>query len=81
MEQYTYITFRSVHEAMKAESALKTGGFAFQTVPVPREIRPDCGIALRLRRKVRNAVFEYMAKQGILYSAIVELESERKKMP
>jgi len=41
-------TFRTSHEALRAEQTLKGGGLAVELIPVPRQIRGDCGFCLLL---------------------------------
>lgn len=38
--------FRSIHFVLKAEKALKKRGIGVETIPVPRQISSDCGIAI-----------------------------------
>lgn len=42
------LTFRSVHDALKADKALRLIGLAPDLIPVPREIASDCGFCLVL---------------------------------
>lgn len=69
---FAYITFRSVHDAMKAEADLQADGFQFETVPVPRRIRTDCGIALKVDCNDRHKIEERMIQRKIRYTQIVE---------
>jgi hypothetical protein len=39
-------TFRSSHAALRAEQALKGEDLAVELIPVPRQIRSDCGFCL-----------------------------------
>ena len=36
----------SVHETMRAEETLRTRGVRCRTIPKPRVVRADCGLAL-----------------------------------
>jgi hypothetical protein len=38
--------FSSIHFVLKAEKVLKKDGLTVETVPVPRRISSDCGIAV-----------------------------------
>jgi hypothetical protein len=42
------ILLESVHQVLRAEKLLKGKGMEVDLVPVPREIRSDCGVALEL---------------------------------
>ena len=71
--EFLYITFQSVHDAMRAECFLTEAGFEFQTVPVPREIRPDCGIAIRFELHQRSMVESFLKTQEIHYADLVQV--------
>lgn len=51
------ITFFGSHHALRAESVLKKKGFKAVLIPGPREISPNCGVALR---------FDYTAKEDVI---------------
>ena len=55
----------SIHNVMKAEKILKTGKIAFDTIPVPREISSDCGMAI-----VTDAAGVIRVKQALLKNGI-----------
>ncbi|MFP4057356.1 MAG: DUF3343 domain-containing protein [Candidatus Brocadiia bacterium] len=40
------LLFPSIHHVLAAEQALREAGVGFELVPVPREISPDCGMAV-----------------------------------
>lgn len=45
----TYILiFNSVHRVMKAEKTLKMAQINFKTIPVPRKLSSDCGLAIKI---------------------------------
>lgn len=47
MDQYNYMTFKSVSYAMKVESELKKHTIQYKIIPVPRSISSSCGLCLR----------------------------------
>ena len=51
------ISFFASHHAIRADTLLKRGGLASQLVPGPRELSPNCGVALR---------FEYARREHAL---------------
>ena len=51
------VTFYGSHHALKAESVLKKEGLKAVLIPGPREISPNCGVALR---------FEYILKDEVV---------------
>jgi len=40
------LIFQSIHHVLAAEKALKAAGIPPDLVPVPKEISPDCGMAI-----------------------------------
>ncbi len=42
------LLFPSIHHVMAAEAALRADGIEPDLVPVPKEISPDCGMAITL---------------------------------
>jgi len=62
--------FSSIHFVLKAEKLLKKTGLAVETIPVPRKISADCGIAISFSAgdvpKVRELLEEKKVRlQGI----------------
>jgi len=50
------ISFFASHHAIRAETVLKRHGHAARLVPGPRELSPNCGVALRFEYAERDAV-------------------------
>ncbi len=52
----------SIHNVMKAEKVLRSHDVLFDTIPVPKEISADCGMAILVaqgdRQKVLNILVE-----------------------
>lgn len=42
------LIFNSVHKVMKAEKLLKISSIPSKTVPVPRKLSSDCGLAIKI---------------------------------
>jgi hypothetical protein len=42
------LVFRSVHDVLKAEARLKELGYAVRLIPTPKQVNPDCGLALQI---------------------------------
>jgi hypothetical protein len=45
-KQVVVFILPSIHHVLKAEKLLKTTTIPFDLVPVPKEINPDCGMAV-----------------------------------
>ena len=44
-------TFRTSHDALRAEREVRTRGIEAELIPVPREIASDCGFCLLMQEK------------------------------
>lgn len=64
------LTFDSVHQALKAERALRGAGFNVVAVNVPRRLSSDCGIALKFDAAVETEIIKVMTKDNITYKGI-----------
>ena len=47
MNEFGYITFKSVSSAMKFEAAIKNFNMKVKIIPVPRSISSSCGMCIR----------------------------------
>jgi len=45
-EPRVLLIFPSIHHVLAAEAALKAAGVPAELVPVPKEINPNCGMAI-----------------------------------
>jgi hypothetical protein len=58
------ITFFGSHHAIRAEGVLKKNGFTAVLIPGPREISPNCGVAVRFdfnrKEEVSRLLHEHM---------------------
>jgi hypothetical protein len=59
------ISFFASHHALRAEAVLKRAGFSVQLVPGPKELSPNCGVALRFEYARRAAVLARLAEQRV----------------
>jgi hypothetical protein len=64
------ITFFGSHHALRAESVMKKGGLAVRLVPGPREISPNCGVALRFAYDHREEALALLAAGSVQYEAV-----------
>jgi len=46
--RYFILIFESTHHVLKAEKLLTGMGIKFDSLPIPKEISSDCGIAIRI---------------------------------
>ena len=57
--------FNSAHRVMKAESLLKSRGFAILLIPAPRQMMTDCGLALRFGPEIRAVVLRTLEEEQL----------------
>lgn len=70
MNQYNYMTFKSVSYAMKVETALKKCGVNFKIIPVPRSISSSCGLCVRFHKEDMEKFKEIIEKNSLVYDNI-----------
>ena len=59
------ISFFASHYAIRAETVLKRSGLASQLVPGPKELSPNCGVALRFEYAQRENVMTLLAAKKV----------------
>ena len=59
------ISFFASHHAIRAETVLKRHGHAARLVPGPRELSPNCGVALRFEYARRDAVLALLGDHRV----------------
>jgi len=55
------LIFQSIHQVLAAEQALSAAGVAHDLVPVPKEINPNCGMAVTVAPAGRAAALAALA--------------------
>jgi hypothetical protein len=75
------VTFYASHHAVRAEKVLSRGGFRVLLVPGPREISPNCGVALQFEYGQADAVRDLLSQNKVQIEAIhhyaVEVSDEQ----
>lgn len=59
------ISFFASHHAIRADVLLKRSGLPSRLVPGPRELSPNCGVALRFRYAQRDEVLAVLAGKRV----------------
>ena len=57
------LIFRSIHDVLAAERALVAAGVAAELVPVPKEINPNCGMAVIVAPGDRSRALEAVGER------------------
>lgn len=65
--------FNSTHRVMKAESILKARGLQMLLIPAPRQLRTDCGLAIRFDEEYREAVMSTLQQEKLLPEFVARL--------
>ena len=64
------ISFFASHHALRAEAVLKRNGLAAKLIPGPRELSPNCGVALRFNYTERETVLVLLAAKSVRIDGI-----------
>ena len=64
------ISFFASHHAIRAETVLKRQGHVAKLVPGPRELSPNCGVALRFEYVRRDEVLPLLAEHRVLIDGV-----------
>ena len=59
------ISFFASHYAIRAETVLMRAGFASKLVPGPKDLSPNCGVALRFAYAQRDDVVAALAAKNV----------------
>ena len=59
------ISFFGSHHAIRADTLLTRAGFASHLIPGPKELSPNCGVAVRCEYARREDVLAYLAAKKI----------------
>ncbi len=70
------VTFFASHHAMRAEKVLKKNGLAAILVPGPREISPNCGVALQFEYRCQEQVRVLLTQNKVQFEAIHQYRME-----
>lgn len=65
--------FNSTHRVMKAESMLKARGLQMLLIPAPRQLKTDCGLAIRFDEEYREALMNTLEQEKLLPEFIARL--------
>ena len=76
------VTFFASHHAMRAEKVLVKAGLTVALVPGPREISPNCGVALQFEyiytERVRTLLAENKVQIEGMHHYQIELPAPKK---
>ena len=70
------VPFFASHHAVRAEKVLKKNNFAVMLVPGPREISPNCGVALQFEYRLSDSVEQMLKKKKVQIEATHQYQVE-----
>ncbi len=69
-QQIGVVTFFSSQHAMSAEEALKNKGYQVSLMPGPKDISPNCGVALQFEPEKKAEVEAILKEADVLFEAV-----------
>ncbi len=66
------ISFYASHHAIRADKVLREDGFTVTLIPGPRELSPNCGVALRFEYAQSEAILVILADKKVRIDTIHE---------
>ena len=64
------ISFFASHHAIRAETVLTRNGLAAKLIPGPKDLSPNCGVALRFQYAERENVVTLLAAKSVRIGGI-----------
>ena len=74
------VTFFSSHHAVQAESVLKADGYEVLLIPGPKDISPNCGVALQFNYEEKDAVENLLKEKKVKYEAVHLYKKAKKSL-
>ena len=65
------VTFFASHHAIRAEKVLTAAGLTVRLIAGPKDLSPNCGVALRIRIEDREAVVEHLAEANVEVDSVI----------
>ena len=76
MAENIIVRFNSPHQALKAEKTLMNCDLKCKMIPIPKELSPDCGIALQVNSELKQLVEVALVDNSIEYEGFYDLNQE-----
>ena len=74
------LVFASTTEVLNAEDRLETEDFDFALIPVPKEVNPNCGLALSISEETGPDIGRALAQAGLSPLAVYRRQGEEFKL-
>ncbi len=69
------VTFVTVHQALKCESALGADGMSVRVMPVPRRLSSSCGLCAEVTDVEGARLCGLLGEHGIEYEAVYSMKA------
>ena len=66
------ITFFASHHAIRGDKVLRSDGFETELIPGPKELSPNCGVALRFEFPRRDEAIAVLADHRVEVDEVME---------
>lgn len=66
------LVFASNTEVLNVEDCLDEAGLLFELVPVPKEVNPNCGLAISFKMRDRREIMAELGEAGFKPTAIYQ---------
>ncbi|MDY6852158.1 MAG: DUF3343 domain-containing protein [Thermodesulfobacteriota bacterium] len=60
----------SIHHVLRGEKVLEKAGLSFDLIPVPKEVNPDCGMALETDPALADKIKKTLVRAGLEIEAV-----------
>ena len=70
MAKHIVVLFHSTSHAIRAEKVLEGAGFRIKSIPTPRQLSSDCGMALRFDRPEEVPVAATLEENRVPFNGI-----------
>ena len=78
MAELSFITFPSIHHLLQFEGVLKENGLKFQIIPLPAEIRSDCGTCLLVEANNLGIILKLAAEHNVPVEGAFPITNQKK---
>jgi hypothetical protein len=66
------ITFFASHHAIRGEKVLRSAGLETELIPGPKELSPNCGVALRFEYPERDRALALLEQKKVEVDEVME---------
>ena len=70
---YSVILLPSTSHALRAEKLIIENGYTCKLIPVPRNIRSDCGVCVRIESQIKAEILPLLSQAKMNVEGVVDL--------